>query len=173
MAERIAVGLAKHGHKPILHIQKQVSLLSSNPRNIKDVRAITALTYESAAEMTGTHGANAKVLNEHTISREIAKHAIPVEVYNPFEEDAPHTIISRKGSTQPGILFVDGREHVSTVTVSGFSMSGTGLLERLSHVFTSHNLAIDSVSSSETEVTFTLYSNLNENTQANLHNELS
>lgn len=53
MAERVAVGLSDLGHSPILHIQKQVPLLSSNPNNIPSAQPIQNLSYQSAAEITG------------------------------------------------------------------------------------------------------------------------
>lgn len=100
MAERTAVGLANQGHSPILHIQKQVPLYSSNPENILYTQPIQQLSYWSAAEITGAHGANARVLNEHTITSELAEQNIPVHVYNPFVPDAPRSIISAEGNTE-------------------------------------------------------------------------
>jgi aspartokinase/homoserine dehydrogenase 1 len=162
MAERIAVGLANLGQDPILHIQKQVPLLSSNPNFTRDAEPIENLSYWSAAEITGTHGANAQVLNGHTISRELAENHIPVWVYNPFIENGPRSVISEDGNPNSGIQFVDGRDHLSTITVSGFAMSWPGLLSRLTEFFTRQWVAIDSISSSETEVTFTTYNALSE-----------
>lgn len=100
IAERIVVGLSSLEHSPILHIQKQVPLYSSNPGNIQDVKVIQNISYWSAAEITGAHGANARVLNEHTITSELAEQNIPVHVYNPFVPEAPRSIISAEGNTE-------------------------------------------------------------------------
>jgi aspartokinase len=123
IAERIAVGLAHLGESPVLHIQKQVPLLSSNPNHISAALPIQNLSYWSTAEITGSRGANAQVLNEHTVSRELSEKDIPIWVYNPFMKDAPRSVVSMDGNTESGIQFVDGRDHVSTITVSGFAMS--------------------------------------------------
>lgn len=172
MAERIAVWLAEIGHEPILHIQKQVPLLSSNPNNRKDTRAINDLSYFSAAEITGARGANAQVLNEHTITRDLVENNIPVWVYNPFEKDAPKSIISKEWSKESGILFIDGRDHVSTISISGFSMSWPGLLSKASSLLAQKNISIDNIVSSETEFTLTTYHRLDETTKQTLENEL-
>lgn len=61
---------------------------------------------------------------------------IPVWVYNPFEQDGAKSIISALGSSESGILFVDGRDHVNTITLSGFGMEGPGLLSGMTQFFT-------------------------------------
>ncbi len=171
-AERTAVGLANLWHSPILHIQKQVPMYSSHPGNIDNVRALWNISYWSAAEITGSRGANAQVLNEHTITRELTERNIPIWVYNPFEVDAPKTTISQSWSIETGIQFVDSRDHVSTITVSGFAMSWSGLLARLTDLFARRSLSIDSISSSETEVTFTTYSTLTEDEKNELWSKI-
>jgi aspartate kinase len=160
MAERIAVGLADLGHTPTLHIQKQVPMYSSHPGHIDNVRSLWDISYWTAAEITGSRGANAQVLNEHTITRELTAKNIPIWVYNPFVVDAPKTTISESWSTESGIQFIDSRDHVSTITVSGFAMSWPGLLSQLTDLFARRSLSIDSISASETEVTFTTYDTL-------------
>ena len=85
-------------------------------------RIIPNLTYYSAAEITGARGAGAQVLNSNTITQELRGLGIPVLVYNPFEENAPVSTISASGSSEGGVLFVDGRPNVSTITLSGFGM---------------------------------------------------
>ena len=161
MAERIAVWLRDNHHSPVLHIQKQVPLYSSNP-NDRSVVPIHHLSYASAAEITGARWANARVLNEYTISRDLERNGVPVWVYNPFEPLGPKSIISAHGNREPKVLFVDGRDHVSTVTVSWFAMSWPGLLAQLTDIFNQRDVSIDSISSSETEVTFTIYNSLDE-----------
>jgi aspartokinase/homoserine dehydrogenase 1 len=172
VAERIAVWLADQWMNPILHIQKQVPLLSSDPRKNPNTRTIENLSYHTAAEITWARGANAQVLNEHTISHDLAERGIPVLVYNPFEKNAPKSTISREGNPDSNVLFVDGRDHVSTITISGFAMSWAWLLSRLTDVFRRQNLSIDSISSSETEVTFTAYGEMSEDKKNTLHNAL-
>lgn len=162
MAERIAVWLSDLGHSPILHIQKQVPLLSSHPGNTTGTRVISDMSHWTAAEITGARWANAQVLNEHTISSDLAKRNIPVWVYNPFDTTSGKSIISENGNPNSWILFIDGRDHVSTITVSGFAMSWAGLLSKLTTVFLEQKISIDSISSSETEVTFTAYGELSQ-----------
>lgn len=53
MAERIAVGVHDLQDNPVLHIQKQVPLLSSHPGNITDTKIITNMSHWTAAEITG------------------------------------------------------------------------------------------------------------------------
>jgi aspartokinase len=69
-------------------------MYSSHPGNIPTVKVLDAISYRSAAEITGSNGANAQVLNGHTVSDDLVGHKIPVWVYNPFEKDAPRTVIS-------------------------------------------------------------------------------
>ena len=172
-AERTAVGLANLWHSPILHIQKQVPMYSSHPGNIDNVSPIRDISYWTAAEITGARGANAQVLNEHTITRELTERNIPIWVYNPFEIDAPKTTISQWWSSETGIQFVDSRDHVSTITVSGFAMSWSGLLARLTDLFARQSLSIDSISASETEVTFTTYNILSEYEKSELWSKIN
>jgi len=172
MAERIAVWLSDNGMKSILHIQKQLPLLSSDPRKIKDAQVIPQLSYFSAAEITGARGANAQVLNGHTITRDLVAGDIPVWVYNPFDENSPKSTISKNDSNNSRVLFVDGRNHVSTVSVSGFWMEWPWLMNHLSEFFLEQWIAIDSISSSETEVTFTIYKNLTHEEQINIQSLL-
>ncbi len=172
-AERTAVGLANLWHTPILHIQKQVPMYSSHPVHIDDVRPLWDISYWTAAEITGSRGANAQVLNENTITRELTAHNIPIWVYNPFEPNAPKTTISQPWSSETGIQFIDSRDHVSTITISGFAMSWPGLLAQLTDLFVRQNISIDSISSSETEVTFTAYGEMNEEKKTTLSNILS
>jgi aspartokinase len=71
-------------------------MYSSHPGNIPTVQVLQGISYRSAAEITGSRGANAQVLNEHTITDDLASKSIPVWVYNPFDKDAPRTVISAK-----------------------------------------------------------------------------
>ena len=172
IAERIAVGLRDRWHTPTLHIQKQVPLLSSNPKNIAGAVPLSRISYWTGAEITGARGANAQVLNEHTISADIAWKWIPIWVYNPFESSWSKSIIDATGNSEWGIEFVDGRDHVATITVSGFSMSWPGLLSTLTDIFAWANISIDSISSSETEVTFTIYGELTPLDQTELQEKI-
>ena len=172
-AERTAVGLANLWHSPILHIQKQVPMYSSHPGNISSVRPLWDISYWTAAEITGARGANAQVLNEHTITKELTMRKIPIWVYNPFETNTPKTTISQWWSSETGIQFVDSRDHVSTITVSGFAMSWSGLLARLTDLFARGSLSIDSISASETEVTFTTYNTLTEYEKSELWSKIN
>lgn len=172
MAERVAVWLAELWHNSILHIQKQDALRSSNPTNRNNTQILENLSYYSAAEITGARGANAQVLNENTITRDLVENNIPVWVYNPFEKDAPKSVISKKWSEKSGIQFIDGRDHVSTIAISGFSMSWPWLLARVSDVLAKENISIDSIVSSETEFTLTTYHHLDEATKKTLENKL-
>jgi aspartate kinase len=173
MAERTAVWLARLGMNPTLHIQKQVALLSSNPKQIPMAEVIERLSYKSAAEITWARWANAQVLNEHTISPELARQSIPVHVYNPFEVDAKSSVISREWNSDSGIQFIDSRDHVTTITVSGFAMSGPGLLTTLSWILSESGISVDSISSSETEVTFSAYGDIPPFEQTELYKKIS
>lgn len=172
MAERVAVWLAELGHEPILHIQKQDALRSSNPTNRQNTQILENLSYFSAAEITGARGANAQVLNENTITRDLVENKIPVWVYNPFEKDGPKSVISKKWSEKSSIQFIDGRDHVSTIAISGFSMSWPWLLARVSDVLAKENISIDSIVSSETEFTLTTYHHLDQSTKKTLEHKL-
>lgn len=172
-AERTAVGLANLWHSPILHIQKQVPMYSSHPGNISNVRPLWDISYCTAAEITWARGANAQVLNEHTITRELTERKIPIWVYNPFEDNTPKTTISQWWSSETGIQFLDSRDHVSTITVSGFAMSWSGLLARLTDLFARQSLSIDSISASETEVTFTTYNTITEYEKSELWSRIN
>jgi aspartate kinase len=156
-AERVAVGLANLWHDTILHIQKQVPMYSSHPGNMPTAKVLDAISYRSAAEITGSWGANAQVLNEHTVSDDLVAHNIPVWVYNPFEKDAPRTIISAKGSNEQGVQFVDKKENISTVTISSYSMSKPGILELITNCFKELWIPIGIPSGSETAVSLTTY----------------
>jgi diaminopimelate decarboxylase/aspartate kinase len=129
-------------------------LFTANPALIPSARLLRALTYEEAQEIAGM---GAKVLHPRTIAP-LQLHGIPLHVLSTDRPDVPGTVVSGSGPAGgPQVKAVSSRNGLTLVSMETVGMwQQVGFLARAFEVFARHGLSVDSVSTSETNVTVTL-----------------
>lgn len=129
-------------------------LFTANPALIPSARLLRALTYEEAQEIAGM---GAKVLHPRAIAP-CQRHGIPLHVLSTDRPDIPGTVISASGPAGgPQVKAVSSRNGLTLVSLETVGMwQQVGFLARAFEAFARHGLSVDSVSTSETNVTVTL-----------------
>lgn len=129
-------------------------LFTANPALIPSARLLRALTYEEAQEIAGM---GARVLHPRTIAP-LQLHGIPLHVLSTDRPDVPGTVVSASGPAGgPQVKAVSSRHGLTLVSMETVGMwQQVGFLARAFEVFARHGLSVDSVSTSETNVTVTL-----------------
>lgn len=129
-------------------------LFTANPALIPSARLLRALTYEEAQEIAGM---GAKVLHPRAIAP-CQLHGIPLHVLSTDRPDIPGTVISASGPAGgPQVKAVSSRNGLTLVSLETVGMwQQVGFLAQAFEVFARHGLSVDSVSTSETNVTVTL-----------------
>ncbi len=142
-----------------LEIQKSVKwMMSSDPRlldNPSDAILIEKLDYLTAKEIIWVRWAQAKLLNSQVLRRELQEAGIKIKLFDPFSS-WKWTIISQdKNIYSSWVEYIWWRKNIIAYTVSSWKMADSWVLFQVFQVvqdFTS----IDIVSTSETEISFTL-----------------
>src|ERR1700694_1391154 len=129
-------------------------LFTANPAFIPSARLLRWLDYDEAQELA-TSGA--KVLHPRSIPP-LRRHGIPLHVLCTDRPEAPGTVISQAGpASGPQVKAVSSRRGITLVSMDTVSMwHQVGFLAEVFACFASHGLSIDSVSTSETNVTVSL-----------------
>jgi diaminopimelate decarboxylase/aspartate kinase len=129
-------------------------LFTANPALIPSARLLRALTYEEAQEIA-TMGA--KVLHPRAIPP-LRAQGIPLHVLSIDHPEAPGTVISAAGPvTGPQVKAISSRNGLALVSMETVGMwQEVGFLARAFGVFARYGLSVDSVSTSETNVTVSL-----------------
>ncbi|MDP2090269.1 MAG: hypothetical protein Q8K30_01605 [Candidatus Gracilibacteria bacterium] len=163
-ASMSAVGLAKI-FDVILEIQKSVKgMLSVDPGLLDSgkPKLIQKIDYLTAKEITGIRGAQAKLLHNQVLRRELQEAGIVVHLFDPFK-NTKGTIISReKDKNSSGVEFIGGRDNVTFFSVSSGKMSSKGVIADVFSIVKEY-CSVDIISTSETEISFTIDSGLNTN----------
>ena len=110
--------------------------------------------YEEAQEIAST---GAKVLHPRSIPP-LRRHGIPLHVLSTDRPDTPGTVISAAGPAEgPQVKAISSRGGITLISMETVGMwQEVGFLARAFEVFARHGLSIDSVSTSETNVTVSL-----------------
>jgi bifunctional diaminopimelate decarboxylase / aspartate kinase len=129
-------------------------LFTANPALIPSARLLRALNYDEAQEIA-TLGA--KVLHPRAIPP-LRAHGIPLHVLSTDRPEVPGTVISAAGPvTGPQVKAISSRHGLTLVSMETVGMwQEVGFLARAFAVFAQHGLSVDSVSTSETNVTVSL-----------------
>jgi diaminopimelate decarboxylase/aspartate kinase len=129
-------------------------LFTANPALIPSARLLRALGYDEAQEIATT---GAKVLHPRSIPP-LARHRIPLHVLCTDRPAAPGTIISDGGRDGgPQVKAVSSRQGITLVSMETVGMwQEVGFLAEVFTCFARHGLSVDSVSTSETNVTVSL-----------------
>ncbi|MFH1829941.1 MAG: bifunctional aspartate kinase/diaminopimelate decarboxylase [Pseudomonadota bacterium] len=129
-------------------------MFTANPNQIPRARLLKTLTYEEAQELAS---AGAKVLHPRCIAP-VRKQSIPLYIYSFTHPDLEGTVISadaQKSGAQ--VKAISARHGVTLISMETVEMwHQVGFLARVFDCFKKHNLSIDLVSTSETNVTVTL-----------------
>jgi diaminopimelate decarboxylase/aspartate kinase len=129
-------------------------MFTANPALLPSARLLKALDYEEAQEIAITGG---KVLHPRSIPPLRAKR-IPLHVLSTGRPDAPGTVVSAAGpETGPQVKAISSRSGITLISLEAVGMwEEVGFLGRAFAIFARHGLSIDSVSTSETNVTVSL-----------------
>src|SRR5215203_5715262 len=129
-------------------------LFTANPALIPSARLLRALHYDEAQEIA-TLGA--KVLHPRTVPP-LRAHGIPLHVLSTDRPDVSGTVISAAGPVSgPQVKAISSRPGLTLVSMETVGMwQEVGFLARIFEVFARHGLSVDSVSTSETNVTVSL-----------------
>jgi diaminopimelate decarboxylase/aspartate kinase len=129
-------------------------LFTANPALLPSARLLRALDYDEAQEIASM---GAKVLHPRSIPP-LRRHGIPLHVLSTDRPEAPGTIISSVGAAGgPQVKAISSRGGITLVSMDTVGMwQEVGFLARAFTVFAQHGLSIDSVSTSETNVTVSL-----------------
>lgn len=129
-------------------------MFTANPALLLSARLLKALDYEEAQEIAITGG---KVLHPRSIPP-VRAQRIPLHVLSSGRPDAPGTVISASGpETGPQVKAISSRSGITLISLEAAGMwEEVGFLARAFTIFARHGLSIDSVSTSETNVTVSL-----------------
>jgi bifunctional diaminopimelate decarboxylase / aspartate kinase len=134
-------------------------LFTANPGLIPSARLLHTLDYEEAQEIATT---GAKVLHPRSIPP-LRRHGIPLHVLAIDRPAAPGTVISPAGlDSGPQVKAVSSRSGITLISMDTLGMwQEVGFLAEVFACFARHGLSIDSVSTSETNVTVSLDPGIN------------
>jgi diaminopimelate decarboxylase/aspartate kinase len=132
-------------------------LFTANPALIASARLLRTLDYEEAQEIAAT---GAKVLHPQSIPP-LRRHGIPLHVLCTERPAAPGTTIAAGGAPGGGsvhhVKAVSSRRGITLISMDTLSMwQEVGFLAEIFACFARHGLSIDSISTSETNVTVSL-----------------
>ncbi len=153
-----SVWLSRLGYDITLEIQKSVKgMLSSDPRVVKwkKTKLIEQIDYLTAKEITGIRWAQAKLLHNQVLRKELQEAWIKVRLFDPFS-DSKGTLISKlKNTESSGVEFIWGRLWVTFFSISSWKMAGEWILSQVFSIVKEY-ASVDIISTSETELSFTI-----------------
>lgn len=129
-------------------------MYTANPRQIPTARLLKSLDYDEAQEIAS---AGAKVLHPRTITP-VRIHRIPLWIRSLAHHESEGTNVSPAAAeTSARVKAISSRGDVTLLSMESVDMwRQVGYLARVFDCFKQHNLSIDLVSTSETNVTVTL-----------------
>ena len=128
-------------------------MYTANPRDVPEARLITSIGYDEAQEIASS---GAKVLHPRTIAP-VRRHGIPLWVRSTAHPDEMGTDIGPEADADEGIKAIASRRGITLVSMDTIDMwQQAGFLSDVFACFKQHNLSIDLVSTSESNVTVTL-----------------
>jgi diaminopimelate decarboxylase/aspartate kinase len=129
-------------------------LFTANPSLLPSARLLRSLHYEEAQEIASM---GAKVLHPRSIPP-CRRHRIPLHILSTDRPDIPGTVISDSGPVAgPQVKAISSRSGITLISMETLGMwQEIGFLARAFEVFARHALSVDSVSTSESNVTVSL-----------------
>jgi len=140
-----------------LEIQKSVlGMLSADPRIISDAKLIESIDYLTAKEITGVRWSQAKLLHSQVLRKELLKKWINVRLFDPFSDSKGTLITKNKNPESSGVEYIWARDNIIFFSISSWDMADSWILAKVFEVVRKHNISVDIVSTSETEISFTI-----------------
>ena len=128
-------------------------IFSANPNQIPNARLLKQLNYEEAQEMAS---AGAKVLHPRAI-RPAQKYHIPILIRSTIEPDIEGTRIHHFNHKWGLVKAITAKQGITLISMESQGMwQQSGFLADLFSIFKKHQVSIDLVSTSETNVTVSL-----------------
>ena len=140
-----------------LEIQKSVlGMLSADPRIISDAKLIESIDYLTAKEITGVRWSQAKLLHSQVLRKELLKKWINVRLFDPFSHSKGTLITKNKNPDSSGIEYIWARDNIIFFSISSWDMADSWILAKVFEAVKKYNISVDIVSTSETEISFTI-----------------
>jgi aspartate kinase len=171
-ASMTAVWLS-NSYNVTLEIQKSVQwMLSADPRIVKkNTKLIENIDYLTAKEITWVRWAQAKLLHSQVLRKELQESWIKVHLFDPFQ-NTKWTIISKnKSKISSWVEYIWWRDNITVFSVSSWDMNSKWILSEISLIANEY-ASIDIVSTSETEISFTIDWELNDKKLEELSNKI-
>lgn len=156
-ASMSSVWLSRY-YEVTLEIQKSVlGMLSSDPRVVKwwKTKLIEQIDYLTAKEITGIRWAQAKLLHNQVLRKELQEAWISVRLFDPFSDSKWTLITKNKNPESSWVEFIWGRNNVTFFSISSWKMSDQGILSGVFSIVKNY-ASVDIISTSETEISFTV-----------------
>ncbi len=129
-------------------------MFSANPRQVPDARLLQKLDYDEAQEIATT---GAKVLHPRCLGP-VREYQIPMWIKDTTRPELPGTcIMPRAQSASASVKAISVRTGLTLISMESLGMwQQVGFLADVFHAFKQHELSVDLIGSSETNVTISL-----------------
>ena len=128
-------------------------IFTANPNQVASARLLKQLNYEEAQEMAS---AGAKVLHPRAI-RPAQISQIPVYIRSTIDPDIDGTVISNIENSWGMVKAITAKERITLISMESQGMwQQAGFLADIFAIFKQHNVSVDLVSTSETNITVSL-----------------
>lgn len=169
-----SVWLSKY-YDVTLEIQKSVRwMLSIDPRLLYEWEAklIERLDYVTAKEITWIRWSQAKLLHSQVLRKELLEAWVQVKLFNPFDESNGTIISKDKDKNSNWVEYIWVRDNIIFFSISSCNMSDSWILSWIFDIVRDYWISVDIVSTSETEITFTIDGNINDEVLNKLSNAI-
>ncbi|GAA4364118.1 bifunctional aspartate kinase/diaminopimelate decarboxylase [Kangiella marina] len=128
-------------------------IFTANPNQVASARLLKQLNYEEAQEMAS---AGAKVLHPRAI-RPAQISQIPIYIRSTIDPDIDGTVISGIENSWGMVKAITAKEQITLISMESQGMwQQAGFLADIFAIFKQHNVSVDLVSTSETNITVSL-----------------
>ncbi|AOE50285.1 bifunctional aspartate kinase/diaminopimelate decarboxylase [Kangiella sediminilitoris] len=128
-------------------------IFTANPNQVNNARLLKELNYDEAQEMAS---AGAKVLHPRAI-RPAQATKIPVYIRSTIDPDIEGTIINDVENRWGMVKAITAKEHITLISMESQGMwQQAGFLADIFSIFKQHQVSVDLVSTSETNITVSL-----------------
>lgn len=128
-------------------------IFTANPNQVASARLLKQLNYEEAQEMAS---AGAKVLHPRAI-RPAQISQIPVYIRSTIDPEIDGTVISSIENSWGMVKAITAKERITLISMESQGMwQQAGFLADIFAIFKQHNVSVDLVSTSETNITVSL-----------------
>lgn len=128
-------------------------IFTANPRHVNNARLLKQLNYDEAQEMAS---AGAKVLHPRAI-RPAQISSIPVYIRSTIEPDIDGTVINDVENRWGMVKAITAKENITLISMESQGMwQQAGFLADIFAIFKQHQVSVDLVSTSETNITVSL-----------------